>query len=411
MTPSYIYSAGAWATVTSTLNPTSLSDASLILDTSTGRNWMFGGRTALGVPTATMWQFESGAWTLASQTGSWPSPRSEHGMVYDTVRGNALLFGGKTLTGAALSDFWAWTGTSWTALTPSVSPPARFGHGMVYAVDRARTVVFGGDTGSALRNDLWEWDNLSATWTQVIPNNPASTPSPTPRSRCSMAFDPRSQQSVILGGNIGSAACANDSWGWDGTQWTRFEPTPATLIGARQGNQMAHDPISHRMIMVGGSCPSTANAEMWQLDIPVTWRITSYGAGCSSATAPAMVLGVQTGSAPRLGTTCVLQLSGAQNSFLRPLLYLGTSRSQWSGNPIPVSLSSIGLTGCAVWTSGGVNLPLNTTTTPGLLLSDIVIPLNPIFLGLEVFGQAISFPGLTITGATMSQGLALRVGI
>ena len=45
-------------------------------------------------------------------------------MVYDPDTSQLLLFGG-SLGGGSRSDSWTWDGTTWTGLSPTVSPPAR----------------------------------------------------------------------------------------------------------------------------------------------------------------------------------------------------------------------------------------------------------------------------------------------
>src|SRR5262245_43624166 len=82
-------------------------------------------------------------WTQRS-TGS-PSGRVSHAMAFDSARGLAVLFGGRS-GGTLLSDTWEWNGNYWFQRLPVVSPIARYGHAMVYDAIRSRVIMFGGDT-------------------------------------------------------------------------------------------------------------------------------------------------------------------------------------------------------------------------------------------------------------------------
>ena len=70
-------------------------------------------------------------WTQS--TNSLPA-RTYAGLAFDSLRAEALLFGGLDSTGNSLRDTWNWKSQTftWTEKTPSVSPPARYGHALVW---------------------------------------------------------------------------------------------------------------------------------------------------------------------------------------------------------------------------------------------------------------------------------------
>src|SRR4051812_24542884 len=144
-------------------------------------------------------------------------------MVYDALHQQVVLFGGAldTQNHIYVGDTWVWDGTTWTQKFPATSPPARELHAMAYDSVNQQVVLFGGLDNLGYRNDTWVWDGT--TWTK---KNPAT--SPPVQGFHSMAYD-KARQQIVLGGGIGSASgtgISNDTWVWDGTNWSH--KTPAT---------------------------------------------------------------------------------------------------------------------------------------------------------------------------------------
>ena len=80
---------------------------------------MFGGWDKADVTTNDTWVFDSNlrTWTKASPTGKSPAARAQHQMVYDTISGKAIMFGGiLKADGTQLNDTWAYdqTAKTWT---------------------------------------------------------------------------------------------------------------------------------------------------------------------------------------------------------------------------------------------------------------------------------------------------------
>jgi hypothetical protein len=70
-------------------------------------------------------------------------------MVYDSARAVTVLVG--------LGDTWEWNGTNWRLRAPPQSPSSRESPWMVYDSDRGETVLFGGYTGTYWLGDTWIW--------------------------------------------------------------------------------------------------------------------------------------------------------------------------------------------------------------------------------------------------------------
>src|SRR5258706_130610 len=156
------------------------------------------------------------------------------GMAYDSLRGRTVLFGGGT-------DTWEWDGSRWTAISTTIAPGSSIGPGMVYDSDRHVTVLLDNN------GNTWEWNGSS--WVKV-----STGASPPARVWTSMAYDAQLGVTVMWGGDhiepflLGPI---NDTWLWDGTNWTR-DWTAATPI-YRAGQAMAYDSARGRIVLFGGT--------------------------------------------------------------------------------------------------------------------------------------------------------------
>src|SRR4029077_1440766 len=95
----------------------------------------------------------------------------------------------------------------------------RTAHALAFDAARGRTVLFGGTTvapATAL-NDTWEWDGTQ--WTQALP-----VASPAARSGHALGYDQARARTLLFGGTTG-AALQGDTWEWDGTAWTQTAST------------------------------------------------------------------------------------------------------------------------------------------------------------------------------------------
>ncbi len=182
-----------------------------------------------------------------------PSRRSGHSMAFDSARNQTVLFGGVTEDNEASNETWIWDGSNWSKRSPSSSPPPRSGQKMVYDSARGVIVLFGGNTGrfiggsvtlgATFFNDTWTWDG--ATWTK---RNPQTSPSA--RSIFYMAYDSARGQAVLYGGIKESfvAPDLDDTWTWDGSNWTKRTPANQPRYGG-EGGAMAFDPVLNQVLL------------------------------------------------------------------------------------------------------------------------------------------------------------------
>lgn len=120
-----------------------------------------------------------------------------------------------------------------------VQPPARKGSAIACDSKRGITVLFGGGG----LNDTWAWDGTN--WTMLQP-----AVSPPARTNGSMAYDVQHERIVLFGGVSSSGHLLNDTWLWDGTNWMQQqvsdEPEP------RCGAAMAYDQAHQKVVLYGG---------------------------------------------------------------------------------------------------------------------------------------------------------------
>lgn len=242
----------AWSKV-STDAPPPLTNAAIAYDT--GRNVLvaFGGN-ASNTLQGTTWELRRTTWTQVALVPH-PSPREAPAMAYDAKRRKIVLFGGLTAN-AVMSETWEYDGSSWKLLAPATVPPGRFSQKLAYDSARDRVVMFGGQTtyGGTRVNDTWEWDGVN--WTQVTPT---TTPPPV-RANYGLTYDPLRNRVVLFGGIGASNVLLGDTWEYDGTTWTE-----RTIAGpsARSGASLTFDVGRGQVVMAGGTETWTLDASGW----------------------------------------------------------------------------------------------------------------------------------------------------
>jgi hypothetical protein len=150
------------------------------------------------------------------------------------------------------------------------------------AASADKLYVFGGCKGNnttTTLNDLWEFDALAGTFTQLLPNTatPAPAGTPTHRGRACVAWNFSNSRLVLFGGNtrkggngLQTDTLLNDTWEWDPNTNTWTDVTPVSgNPSPREHAAMSWDPLTGGMLMFGGDAdgsdatPKSPNAETW----------------------------------------------------------------------------------------------------------------------------------------------------
>ena len=195
------------------------------------------------------WAWDGSDWTQLSPVHSPDSGGAyEPTMAFDSGHENIVLF--HTDNSNTVSDTWLWDGTDWTLTTPSNSPGERTNVAMAYDSIHSQMILFGGyslSSSGQYLNETWAWDGTN--WTQLEP-----TTAPSPRWDANMVFDQAHGEIVLFGG--GGQLNNNyvdfaETWTWNGTTWTLHSPT--TSPPARESASFAYDSTRSQAILFGGS--------------------------------------------------------------------------------------------------------------------------------------------------------------
>jgi len=113
---------------------------------------------------------------------------------------------------------------------------------MAFDTAHSQVVLFGGYTNNndIVFNDTWVWNGTN--WTQKSPQM-----SPPPLTQFAMAYDTAHSQVVFFGGRQDDVS---ETWVWDGTNWTM--EMPQSSPSPRDAVSMAYDSAHGQMVLFGG---------------------------------------------------------------------------------------------------------------------------------------------------------------
>jgi hypothetical protein len=204
----YDLGADTWTRVSPANAPSARASHSMVYAASIDRVLLFGG-SALGGASDETWSYDvdTDTWTDLNPTVR-PAPRGAAAMAYDAPSDRIVLFGGFGAPGV-LGDTWTYDveSNTWSGTKSSGSRPSpRDAHAMVYDPKIDRVVLFGG-RDSTLLGDTWWYDIESDAWTlrKVLA-------SPSPRSGHAMAHDGPSGRTVLFGGIVADGVRLADTW-------------------------------------------------------------------------------------------------------------------------------------------------------------------------------------------------------
>lgn len=146
----------------------------------------------------------------------------------------------------------------WVEATVAEQPSARNLCGTALDTKRGRLVLFGGALATEeLAEDTWEFDGRE--WTAVDEGT-----GPTARTRCAMVYDAARAETLVFGGYDDTEALGG-MWGWNGTEWRYVEEAedgPSPRLGA----SMAYDSRRERVVLFGGSDVAGLLGDTWEWD-------------------------------------------------------------------------------------------------------------------------------------------------
>jgi hypothetical protein len=238
------------------IGPSPRTNHGVAFDSARQRVVVFGGDPG-GPPLADTWTWDGSLWTQVADTG--PSPRHGLSLTDFTARQRLVLFGGAS--GASLlGDTWTFDGTDWIQVADT-GPQARSGHAVAFDPIQGFLVLFGGDNGAPL-GDTWLWGDQG--WTQV------QDVGPSPRRGHAMASAPGGV--ILFGGAGADGSGLDDTWRWDGSNWTEIADTgPEPRVGAAMAG------TSSILLFGGVSSVDPALATANRVNYGDTWQFTAEG--------------------------------------------------------------------------------------------------------------------------------------
>jgi hypothetical protein len=202
----WVWDGSNWTQKIPATSPSIRASPAMVFDVANNQVVLFGG-APFGVALSDTWIWDGTTWTQKLPAVT-PPARFGHAMVYDSARSQVLMFGGTyDYSGSYWNDTWVWDGSNWIEKSPSTSPTPRYYHGMAYDAVSAQVVVFGGYMPvSGLWDDTWTWSG--SNWTQTLPSS-------SPSARCchTMVFDVPNNQLLLFGGSSYSTTFG-DTWVW-----------------------------------------------------------------------------------------------------------------------------------------------------------------------------------------------------
>ena len=206
-----------------------------------------------------------GNWTEMGDLSS-PPPRYSASMVYDSVNGQSILFGGES-PGNFRNDTWTYNSSrnSWAMMTPPSSPDRRMGQAMAYDSVNGVCILFGGNDGTD-KGDTWSFVPRSDSWTEKAPIT-----SPMPRLRSSMDFATGDGVLVLFGGEHslgnGQYGYFNDTWTYNiaTDNWVNRSASPAPA--PRAGHSLTYDPVNGVLVLFGGHNETAYFKDTWTFDL------------------------------------------------------------------------------------------------------------------------------------------------
>lgn len=207
------------------------------------------------------------AWSQLSPSGGPPSPRAQHGAVYDPNTNTMIVFAGQDCFHTVFGDVWTLSNANGIGGTPtwiqlaipgSGPSPREVTGGVVYDAASNNLILFGGSDSSGVHNDVWVLSHANGQggtpgWTQLSPSGTL----PPSRANGSTIYDAKYNSLTIFGGQ-GTSGLLSDVWvlsdanGLGGTPaWAELGPF-SLFAESRNFHTGVYNSKTHNMTIFGG---------------------------------------------------------------------------------------------------------------------------------------------------------------
>ncbi|HEV2449873.1 MAG TPA: kelch repeat-containing protein, partial [Thermoplasmata archaeon] len=245
--------------------PSQRAAAALAYDPVLNTTVLFGGYDPSDLALGDTWEFNGGTWTsLGFGPSTSPPARWNANFVFDPADGYLVLHGGRNTT-QFFNDTWSYSGTGWSRITSTLTPPAGYGT-MTYDAKDGYVLLYGAAQGNLPSSPGGGWSDLTVTWKFLagqwtnLTANVTGTPPAT--IVAAMAYDPVDGYALLFGGETAAQAdsscpfVAGLTWSYANGTWTNRTPgSSANVPGGAGGiatTALTYDPSLHALVLFGG---------------------------------------------------------------------------------------------------------------------------------------------------------------
>jgi hypothetical protein len=242
----YDFYSNTWTNMNPSNAPEKRAGHSMVYDPELQAVILFGGFGAQNHADTWAYDYSKNTWTNLNPAYS-PDARFQHAHVYDSFHKKHIVFGGGGLS--SHDDTWEYDSSvnNWIQLFPSSNPPLYSDIAGSYDIANQKTILYGGQSGSGMNDFTWVFDYNTTTWTYMDPAT-----SPGSRGSHAMEYDPWSQKTLVFGGKAGTGELLNDIWEYDFVLNTWTDITEPITPNLRENMAIAYDPIEQKFILFGG---------------------------------------------------------------------------------------------------------------------------------------------------------------
>ena len=256
----WVWEGSQWLQMHPSSSPPGRSGSSLGYDPISRRMILYGGGTNFYAQGVDPSKNDTWAWDGQTWTQLFPAHSPTQAVccdpgetVYDPSKpGLWLTFG--------LLSTWAWSGSDWVETLPGARPPERIEFGLAYD-DQLRGVVAacgyagegvsGPGEAAPYHDDTWLWKD--GAWTELHP------PTKPARGPCTAAYD-AARGELVLFSDIGG------TFTFDGANWALQRPSHSPPIVGSSDASMAYDSSTQEVVLFGGRDQYADLNQTWTWD-------------------------------------------------------------------------------------------------------------------------------------------------
>ncbi len=235
----------------------------MVWDANNDLFYVFGGVDGAGNLLNDLWSYNpvTGQWTLVSSAnatngtcdnGTWPAPRMNAAMVWDSAHRQILLYGGIGANNRFLGDLWSYapsaSASNWTPIACSGNGPGERAANAVW--NGSQMLLVGGMDKYGPLADVWSYtpnSGSAGSW-QRLGDFPAG-----PRASQTLVWDATDSQLFAFGGLDLSGQQRNDFYSYSaGAGWQLITPLSASNPKARQQAIGVWDNKDGKLLLTGG---------------------------------------------------------------------------------------------------------------------------------------------------------------